>query len=805
MKLSNNGANAARYAIATVIGLLLFTAQMKFGNAPAGASLDASWQAVLNWGILHGAQWGRDLVFTYGPLGFLSPDTPFDPQLYWTWLALETCLALICAWLAASAVARLPLVLGIAYLLVTWVLAIGWSSSALWIMTYPLAFLMLSRYAENDANWRGFVIVAALAALEALLPLLKFSAFPLWLLWVPAGCAMFALARRPVLAMVFLLASLIAPVIAWLICGQHLSNLPAFFGWSWQIALYYGGALQAPPKHPSDDVNALMALLIVLLILAAAAWRGRHRPPRLICAIVLAAAAGLAYRAGTLRADDGHLLIFWSACAWIAVLAAGLWLATVQLDVRTRAAAFIMALLPLMLLRGTETYPARTYRILYSGKATVGALKSSLRQIADPQQAYAYRMRLWEENRHKLALPQIDAMVGRQPVDLLTHQQGALLANDLNYDPRPVFQSYSAYSDELSRLNAAFFGSRNAPPWVILAFGTIDDNFPTADDARALPRILQDYRPLISEGNFLLFHRERTVPHALDDGHPVRLAASPEQLTFIPRFAQDAIFAKLDVQLTWAGKLATLLTREPALYLQTVLRDGETFRYRIPRAIARSGFMLSPTLDDKDTYINWLLGSDEHEVKSITVRQAYVWGQPVFRIAGPWQLFPFGLVRKEQLSFGLLAAYYPGFNVLPIAMSQKPRRWRVDGADALNFQAPATLVFSVPAGRYAISAHYGIAPNALDNKACLAAHPDGIGIGAGVEGQPLTASAFDYLDPFRDSAHRYAADLTRTVEVPANRRLQLTISIGPPGSNGACDWAWLRDVHINRTDNTAVH
>src|SRR5215469_7324240 len=40
-------------------------------SAPPDLGIDASWCAVLNWAHQHGLQFGQDVVFTYGPLGFL--------------------------------------------------------------------------------------------------------------------------------------------------------------------------------------------------------------------------------------------------------------------------------------------------------------------------------------------------------------------------------------------------------------------------------------------------------------------------------------------------------------------------------------------------------------------------------------------------------------------------------------------------------------------------------------------------------------------------------------------------------------
>ena len=36
------------------------------------SGLDASWAIAINWVINHGYKFGKDIVFNYGPLGFLT-------------------------------------------------------------------------------------------------------------------------------------------------------------------------------------------------------------------------------------------------------------------------------------------------------------------------------------------------------------------------------------------------------------------------------------------------------------------------------------------------------------------------------------------------------------------------------------------------------------------------------------------------------------------------------------------------------------------------------------------------------------
>jgi hypothetical protein len=58
------------------------------------AELDASWRSALHYAAINRFAWGRDLVFTTGPLGFLFTGM-FWPQTYLQMLGYWTCWAVV--------------------------------------------------------------------------------------------------------------------------------------------------------------------------------------------------------------------------------------------------------------------------------------------------------------------------------------------------------------------------------------------------------------------------------------------------------------------------------------------------------------------------------------------------------------------------------------------------------------------------------------------------------------------------------------------------------------------------------------
>ncbi len=92
------------------------------------------------------------------------------------------------------------------------------------------------------------------------------------------------------------------------------------------------------------------------------------------------------------------------------------------------------------------------------------------------------------------ALPTINRLVGRDSVNVFGVEQAIALLNDLDYQPRPVFQGYSAYTPFLVGCNRSFYLRPAAPVFVILDYHTADDRLAAEDDVGALEVILRNYR-----------------------------------------------------------------------------------------------------------------------------------------------------------------------------------------------------------------------------------------------------------------------------------------------------------------------
>ena len=104
------------------------------------------------------------------------------------------------------------------------------------------------------------------------------------------------------------------------------------------------------------------------------------------------------------------------------------------------------------------------------------------------------------------------AIVGRETIDVINFDQYSVLREHLNYHPRPVFQSYSAFTPALLKQNLCFYQSSSAPQFVFARLQTVDWRYPAQDDSLLLEELPRRYL-IAKEGNdFLLLHRKPVQP-----------------------------------------------------------------------------------------------------------------------------------------------------------------------------------------------------------------------------------------------------------------------------------------------------
>jgi hypothetical protein len=178
-------------------------------------------------------------------------------------------------------------------------------------------------------------------------------------------------------------------------------------------------------------------------------------------------------------------------------------------------------------------------------------------------------------------------------VDVYPWDVSTVFAARLPYAPRPIFQSFSAYTPTLATRNAEHLRSRRAAENVLFDIESIDGRLPAMDDGGSWAPLWARYTLVADTGGFLWLRRR---PTPLAEPAPRLLGTARTRLGDpipLPRVACGAVWMQADLRPTLAYRLATVLWKGPTV----VMAEPTTGRsWRVIPAIVRSGFPVWPVV-----------------------------------------------------------------------------------------------------------------------------------------------------------------------------------------------------------------
>jgi hypothetical protein len=560
------------------------------------SGLDPSWKSVIEWAFLEDKRFGRDIVFTFGPLGFLYGGQ-YHPSLYPLQLLFWEAFALLAAASLGRYWARTPVWLS-AGLVLSLVVAAGYQRDQ-WLFLLPLlAALQAIDAREQGRPW----ITAGLVAMTIVAGLSKFTVFL-------AAVALFAVADLLRASVLRSLPVLVPTLLAgsWVLFGfaNGSWDWPSYLLASFEIASGYSAAMQVngPTVEIFSTIGFSLAVVAVAYLTPVADNR-RDWLERSAVSVAFGILAFLLFKAGVVR-HDGHILITAGGVILLAAIAA--WRASYHKANRwiQAAAAITLALAVWSLLE----MPGRLWR----GGGPLEVAESLTRQRISAAAAAAYSVvfgdalggfeiaRSGAEHaiRAKTPLPALDGTV-----DIYNWDQADVLAHGLDYSPRPVFQSYSAYTPGLVKKNVDHLVGDSAPDYVLFDLQTIDNRLSALEDGASWPSLWSRYDAVELTGHHVLLARRQGADRPMVWGDPrVAEIGWGQPLSLEPLASDGCAWAEVNIGSTLAGRLLTTAFKAPMVELELELADGSKVKRRFIPGMGETGFLLSPYVDDLSRFI----------------------------------------------------------------------------------------------------------------------------------------------------------------------------------------------------------
>jgi len=768
----------------------IFLLLLRFGNA-SSLELDPTWSMVLRWAYTHSLRWGSDIVFTYGPLGFLTPQAAYYPSQDRFFSVAQILFAFGQAVVLTLALRAAPRSLALATIavLVVWLPYVA--GDVAWYATFAFAAVVFYNTIDHSRRFR-WVMWIGLDLLLAATALIKFTSVLVFALTTIVPVVLLWRRRQRIDAVAAATAALVLYFALWLASGQSLAGWWGYTLSSLNIAQGYAAGMGLEPERWWLDTLGL-SILVALNFGLFFVWFSWHRG-RSQTGIVFAFMAVLSYlvwRAAFIRADEHHVPLFFAFASLLPLAALSSHWKTCMPARHGLLPGIVVAGSLLLLIAVTPL----TLRDILPNAKGIGA--NNLDTLRDIKGFELGRKAQWEGLRASIHLPRIAAIVGNESVDMLMVEQGVVLSLGFNYRPRPVFQSYSAYTPTLAKLNEAHFIGADAPRFVLLKMQPMDFRFPMQEDSLALAMLLKHYRPRVNEAGFLLLEQATAGSGGIlePEAAAYHVAHLSETVELPPSAGPALLFA--DIRLNWRGQLRALLLREPELVLNLTTSEGQQLRFRLVRSSADSGFVISPLILDTRDWVRFAKTDSWQRVTHLSIaprdpRQARLFRSKIryaiVSFAGPF-------ATADLSAFEGSAAYF-GFSHGAAGESHAFDMVNEGGRDVVFMHAPAWMDFDLDPGVYTARGAAGLMERITVDRECISMLPDGVAAKLTLRdstAQPRTLwqARINPFAPDGDPKEREFATAPFRIERKATLRFSFS-----ERADRRCDWSYLRDLQI---------
>lgn len=208
--------------------------------------------------------------------------------------------------------------------------------------------------------------------------------------------------------------------------------------------------------------------------------------------------------------------------------------------------------------------------------------------------------------------------IGNKSVDLLGYETSFIYYNNLNYNPRPIIQSYSAYTPELIRLNTAKYSSETAPDYVLFHIGTLDERHPFWDESPIYQALFERYAIIDTFTTKKLgihaFHHQKNVRNQIflfkKQSIPKRIVKHTILDTLIqldtkiniPKSSQ-ILYMEMDSEHSLLGKAVRMLFQPAHVSMKLHYADGDSTECRLILPVMKAGVPINKkVLKPRDAY-----------------------------------------------------------------------------------------------------------------------------------------------------------------------------------------------------------
>ncbi len=568
--------------------------------------LDDSWRRALNLAVKNHLVFGRDFIFTFGPLGFL--ETRDNQYINNIWFILsDLFLSIGFFWLFLKHLCRgsywwWPIIF----------------ISALFLKDVNFSqklFLLFIAFSGNSIrqNFTNHFELIYLAIVSALFFYIKLSygtaSFALTALLI--ACSFFKNKKGFTLLLAgylitFALTALLTKV-----------ALVAYFKNTLQIVSYFSDAMGI-----NDDFFGIyiflafkLTLLFALLFIVFTIQKIRSKQfisLQMLIVGILCYAFFFFYKAGFTRVDAFHFVYYFETMPIF-------WVTSVFLLNQDRY--WYSKLLGIAAIWLSFTIILWKIDMGLTTKITV----NSALEYVSPVGYFSNLSQKFIETEKDLINARLNSdtlkMIGNSTVDIIPIDISTVALNNLNYSPRPDPQSYQAYNKVLDSINADHFYKDGRPEFVFIGNQAIDKRHPIWDESITLATIKLNYQyngEVLNYINHYLLLKNRHQPRIYPQFEWIKDTVINLGEKIVINFPDSTpVYMASTVKHSLSGKLTKLFYNTPTLDITLYFEDTTSDHYKAIPAIMQEPLLISRAIVTNDDFAHFFSG-DLNKNKRVT-------------------------------------------------------------------------------------------------------------------------------------------------------------------------------------------
>jgi hypothetical protein len=670
---------ATRYTslifVSALIGLLVYVGLAFLPYPPPiSPGLEPSWTYAISRAVKDGLIFGKDIIFTYGPFGYLMTGVALDPELLHqatifrlivhiclliaasikiitlktNWQRLAIAISIIFAYLSALFGTDYQLLFIFIILLsfdnlfkrfpLTWVLIAGVLSGfflltkfTTGVLTIGSSFLFIigcyldSNHSRININKHAFALLTLLLAASSTTFTLLAPAY----YWINFRKVLICLA----ISIFIGIFTGIAQKYTYRFYSQFIVNENQFKSKStinnyqgfqaWPIAFYisYGiliisTILRSSPslidflKHSLEIssgysssmsivdsrslflVLGISSLFLTLLLTGALAFEGNLGFTLPLLLILL-----LTFKHGFVR-QDAHIVLYAYSFSFIVSIIGS---TIKKIAFQKIAIALHLYLLVIVIIFFNNSLPHLAPLEKFANAQLNPAKILQSHWVFDLDSVTSNVISNNLDNLTSLGLQSpVNQLLKNKTVDIVPTETLLAAVNDFNWVPRPIFQSYSAYTKKLDDIN---FKSITETPrdYILYDFMTIDQRHPFFDEPRTLFHLYCNYQLPLNFSTFigtpvlpeLMLLEQRNKSRCLPERMNLDSSTSWNTLVSVSSPGTGIVRANIEIQYSVFGKLFKALFRAAPVIMHVNYNDGSSHDYRIIPENSNNGVIVS--------------------------------------------------------------------------------------------------------------------------------------------------------------------------------------------------------------------